>query len=181
MDVFFALSHGVHRGILKSGKYDDRAIFVKKLISLTNNVKYDIYGIDKVQPIWEDHYFKTISNSKMGLNLSRGLPTKYYTSNRIASLMGNGLLTFVDEKTQLNHFFKNDEMVFYKNIDDLSYKLNKYKKEKKIGKLIARRGKKKYFKIFNSRIVSDYIISKTFEIKSKYKQASEFLLFFPHV
>ena len=32
MDVFFALSHGVHRGILKSGKYDDRAMFVKKLI-----------------------------------------------------------------------------------------------------------------------------------------------------
>ena len=27
--MFFALSHGVHRGILKSGKYDDRAMFVK--------------------------------------------------------------------------------------------------------------------------------------------------------
>ena len=38
----------------------------------TKNVKFDIYGIDKVQPIWADHYFKTISNSKMGLNLSRG-------------------------------------------------------------------------------------------------------------
>ena len=34
-DVFFALSHGVHRGILKSGKYDDRAMFVKKLIDKT--------------------------------------------------------------------------------------------------------------------------------------------------
>ena len=61
-DIFFALSHGVHRGILKTGKYDDRAVFVKKLISKTNNVKFDIYGIDKVQPIWADHYFKTISN-----------------------------------------------------------------------------------------------------------------------
>ena len=47
MDVFFALSHGVHRGILKSGKFDDRAIFVKKLIDRTKNVKFDIYGIDK--------------------------------------------------------------------------------------------------------------------------------------
>ena len=24
MDVFFALSHGVHRGIFKKGKYDER-------------------------------------------------------------------------------------------------------------------------------------------------------------
>ena len=40
----------------------------------------------------------------MGLNLSRGLPTKYYSSNRIASLIGNGLLTFIDKKTHLNDF-----------------------------------------------------------------------------
>ena len=32
MDVFFALSHGVHRGILKKGKHDERADFVNKLI-----------------------------------------------------------------------------------------------------------------------------------------------------
>ena len=32
----------------------------------------------------------------MGLNLSRGKPTKYYSSNRLLLIMGNGLLTFVD-------------------------------------------------------------------------------------
>ena len=80
MDVFFALSHGVHRGTLKTGKYDDRSVFIRKLMQITKNVKYDIYGIDKVQPIWADHYFKTISNSKMGLNLSRGDPIKYYSN-----------------------------------------------------------------------------------------------------
>ena len=42
----------------------------------------------------------------MGLNLSRGLPTKYYSSNRIASLMGNGLLTFIDIKTDFNDILK---------------------------------------------------------------------------
>ena len=34
IDVFFALSHGVHRGILKSGKKDDRIVFLNKLLSL---------------------------------------------------------------------------------------------------------------------------------------------------
>ena len=46
----------------------------------------------------------------MGLNLSRGKPTKYYSSNRIASLIGNGLLTFIDKKTQLNDFFNKNEI-----------------------------------------------------------------------
>ena len=35
---------------------------------------------------------KKILKSKMGLNLSQGKPLKYYSSDRIAQLMGNGLL-----------------------------------------------------------------------------------------
>ena len=31
-DVFFAMSHGVNRGIVKSGKKDEREIFIKDLI-----------------------------------------------------------------------------------------------------------------------------------------------------
>jgi len=31
-DVFFAMSHGVHRGSLKVGKNDDREVFINKLI-----------------------------------------------------------------------------------------------------------------------------------------------------
>ena len=71
----------------------------------------------------------------MGLNLSsRGKPIKYYSSDRIVQLIGNGLLTFIDEKTNLRDFFSNQEIVFYKNIEDLSYKMNKYKKDKKMEK-----------------------------------------------
>ena len=39
-------------------------------------------------------------------------------------------------------FFHKEEIIFYKDIDDLSYKLNKYKKDKKEGKKIAEKGKK---------------------------------------
>ena len=96
--------------------------------SLTNliyntKIKFDIYGIDKVQPIWAGHYFKTISNAKMGLNLSRGDAIKYYSSDRITQIVGNGLVCLIDEKTNYQNFFDKDEMVFYKSINDLSEKL----------------------------------------------------------
>ena len=163
------MSHGVHRGELKSGKIDDRENFVNKLIKKNTDLKFDVYGMNNIQPIWAENFINKISNSYMGLNLSRGKPIKYYSSDRIAQIMGNGLLTFIDEKTFLNDFFSKDEMIFYKNIDDLSYKLNKYKKDKKNGKKIAKKGKQKYFKYFNSTIVSDYIISKIFDLKSNNK------------
>ena len=166
VDVFFALSHGVHRGVLKTGKYDDRSEFIKNLLRNTSDVKFDIYGLEKVQPIWADQYFKTISNSKMGLNLSRGKPIKYYSSDRLTQIIGNGLVTLIDEKTQYNNFFTDKEMVFYKNISDLSEKIMKLSKDEKLRKNIGRNGKIKYLKYFNSDLVAQYIIDKTFQTKT---------------
>ena len=167
VDVFFALSHGVHRGKLKSGKEDDRILFLDKLKELTSDVKFDLYGINNVQPIWADHYFKTISNAKMGLNLSRGDAIKYYSSDRITQIVGNGLVCLIDEKTQYRDFFKDDEMVFYKNISDLSEKIMMISKDDKLRKKIARKGKNKYMKFFNSTKVANYIVNKSLDIRDK--------------
>ena len=54
--------------------------------------------------------------------------------------------TFVDKKTQLGDFFDDNEMIFYNNIDDLGYKLNKYKKDTHDEKIA--KGSKKIFQIF---------------------------------
>jgi len=164
-DLFFAMSHGVHRGELKKGKRDDRETFIKKLIKMNKSLIFDIYGMYNSQPIWADSFLNKVSNSSMGLNLSRGKPIKYYSSDRIAQLMGNGLLTFIDEKTCLGDFFSNNEIVLYKNIYDLSEKLNKYKRDKKQRTKIARNGKQKYLKYFNSTLVADYIINKSLNLK----------------
>jgi len=168
-DVFFAMSHGVHRGNLKKGKFDDREIFINKLIKKNKNIDFDIYGMNGVQPIWGDNFINVISNSSMAINLSRGKPVKYYSSDRIAQLLGNGLLTFINEKTHLNDFISKDQAVFYKDIDDLSYKINKFKKDKKKAKIIAKNGRDIYLHKFNSTLVADFILSKIFNYKSRNK------------
>ncbi len=168
-DVFFAMSHGVHRGALKKGKSDNREFFINKLKKLNQEINFDIYGMNNVQPIWGDNFIKAISKSSMGINLSRGEPVKYYSSDRIAQLLGNGLLTFIDKKTCFNDFLSNKEIVFYNDIGDLSDKINKYKKDKKEARKIAKNGRDTYLKNFNSTIVADFILSKIFDYKSKNK------------
>jgi glycosyltransferase involved in cell wall biosynthesis len=169
VDIFFALSHGVHRGKLKAGKIDDRITFLNKLQSMTPDVKFDIYGINNVQPIWADHYFKTISNCKMGLNLSRGNAIKYYSSDRITQIVGNGLVCLIDEKTQYNNFFNKNEMIFYNNVSDLSEKVLKISRDEKLRKKIARNGKLKYMKYFNSNKVAQFIIEKSLNVNNRNK------------
>ena len=174
MDVFYALSHGVHRGVLKRGKFDERINFVSKLMDITPNIKFDIYGANNVQPVWADNYLKAISNSKMGLNLSRGEPIKYYSSDRITQIIGNGLVTLIDEKTHYRDFFSDQEMVFYKSVSDLAEKITKISKDEKLRRKIGRKGKAKYLKFFNSTEVARYIINKTFEVKNKYENIDDY-------
>ena len=132
-----------------------------------DNINCDFYGFKNKEPIWGNNFYQALVNSKMGLNLSRGLPTKYYSSNRIASLIGNGLLTFIDKKTQLGDFFNDNEIILYDNINDLSEKIKFYKNNSKIRIKIARNGKKKYFKLFNELKITKYIVDKSLGSTSK--------------
>ena len=45
-DVFFAMSHGVNRGRIKAGKKDERENFIKELMHLNKDIKFDIYGFN---------------------------------------------------------------------------------------------------------------------------------------
>ena len=78
-------------------------------------------------------------------------------------------MTFIDKKTKYQDFFSDDEMGFYTSASDLLKQLDKLNGNiNKINK-ISRNGKKRYFSIFNNTIVSDFIISKIFNIKNKFK------------
>jgi len=158
-DIFYAMSHGVNRGTLKEGKIDERIYFLDNLVNRLSDIKFDFYGFKNQEPIWGNDFNNALINSKMALNLSRGNPTKYYTSNRLASVMGNGLMTFIDKKVKMQDIFSDNEMVFYKNIIDLSDKIKFYSQRDIIRKKIAKNGKKKYFKLFNEKKITNYFIN----------------------
>ena len=166
-DVFFAMSHGVNRGKIKSGKKDERENFIKELINLNKDIKFDIYGFKDRNPVWSESFYSAISRSSMAVNLNRGKPKKYSSSNRIGSLIGNGLLTFIDYKKKFDHFFSSKEIIFYNNKYDLSDKINFYKRNQDSAKIIARRGQEKYFKLFNEVEVAKYIINESINSNNK--------------
>jgi len=168
-DLFFAMSHGVHRGKLKINKYDDREKFLDKLQKKLTDVDYDFFGYENKEPLWADEFLESIKNYDMGLNLSRGNPHKYYSSDRIVQIIGNGLLCLIDKKTQLSNIIPKDCAVYYKDINDLAKKIKFYKENVKLMKKIASKGRKFYNKNYNSTIVSQFIIDITFKLKNKYK------------
>ena len=116
---------------LKKEKNDEREEFIQELMNLYPDIKYNILGIADENPKWNYDFFNELSKCKMSLNLSRGHPLKYTSSNRIAALIGNGIYTFIDEKTKFHDFFNENEVGSYKNILDLGNKIEYFFKKSK--------------------------------------------------
>ena len=168
-DLFFALSHGVNYGKLKN-IFDDRSIFISELLENSKNeINFNILGLYNEQPKWNHSFNDELMQSKTALNLSRGGPNKYASSNRIASIMGNGILPFIHEDVMYQDFFDNDEIITYKDSIDLIEKLILIKDDTKNLIKRSKNAKKSYFKIFENTIIADFIINKIFGIKKKYK------------
>ena len=169
-DLFFALSHGVNFGKLKKNTKDNRLNFIEELMSASKeNFNYHFLGLFDEQPKWNYDFNNELMISKTALNLSRGGPSKYSSSNRIATIMGNGILPFIHEKVKYQDFFDNDEIIIYKNSSDLLSKLSSINTNENMIIKRSKKAKKQYFNIFSNSIVADFIIYKIFQFKKNYK------------
>ena len=169
-DLFFALSHGVNYGKLKKNTSDERETFVEKMILHSNTqIDFNILGLFNEQPKWNYNFNNELMICKTALNLSRGGPNKYASSNRIATLMGNGVLPFVHYKVKYQDFFDNDEIITYKDHKDLINQLLIIKEKPNELKLRSSKSKKSYFNYFQNNIIADFIIHKIFNTKKNYK------------
>ena len=157
-DLFFALSHGVNFGDLKRRKTDEREIVINSLMKKFPKINYNFLGIANEKPKWNYDFFDELLKTKMALNLSRGKPLKYTSSNRIAALIGNGIYTFIDKKTNFKDFFNENEVGSYKDLDDLGNKIEKLKSKPNLINKYGKAGRDKYFKLFNTKKISKEII-----------------------
>ena len=158
-DIFVAISHGQNRGILKKGKKDERENFINKLIKNLPQLKFAQFGINSFEPVWGSNYYYYLSRSKMALNLSRGNYQEKYSSDRISSLLGNGLLVFINKKTNFHSILTNKEVVYYKNFKDLVKKIKYYAKNDNERIKIAKLGHKKYHEHMSNIVITKYIMS----------------------
>ncbi len=95
----------------------------------------------------------------MALNISRGTYQNKYSSDRISSLIGNGLLVFINKKTRFHKILSSKEVVYYSNQSDLVRKIKFYTANEKLREKIAKSGYLKYHKYMSNTVVSKYIMT----------------------
>jgi hypothetical protein len=158
IDVFYAVSHGINRGVLKKGKIDERESFFKFLSAKLKNYKTFFPGYNNVQPIWGKKFYKALMQSKICINYSRGKYKNLYSSDRISSLIGNGCFVLNENANKYYKIFNKKELINFKSKNDLIKKIIYFLKNEKARKSIAINLYNKYHKLYSSKNTINYIL-----------------------
>ena len=143
------------------GTFEPTTDIIKKIGEHTKELKVlfpQVVG-DKLDGA---NYQSTLEDCAMGVNLSRVNSDYLYSSDRMAHLMGNGILAFVDKATGFSDLFSDDEIAFYQTEEELYDKIKFYHKNSDARKKVAENGWVKYHKLFNEILIAKYVIEVMF-------------------
>ena len=124
-DLFFSCNPMLKRQFC--GVFRDIEKICEEIILKVSGLKVLYAGVLGYPKLSGSHYQKAMIESTMGFNLSHINDAYLYSSDRLAHMIGNGLLVFVDRRTGFGDIFKEDEMAFYETPEELYEKLNYFK------------------------------------------------------
>ena len=124
---------------------------------LEGKLRIDIFGADRPS-IWGADYEDVLATSKMSLNLNRREGDKWYSSDRIAHLMGYGILTFQSSRNGMDRFFSDRETVWFDGAADLAEKILHYQSHDSERAAVASAGRARYHALFNGARVLRFLV-----------------------
>ena len=132
-------------------------LLMELLPKIERKLRVEIFGADRPS-IWGADYEDVLATSKMSLNLNRREGDLWYSSDRIAHLMGFGILTFQSSKNGMQRFFTDRETVWFDEAADLAEKILRYQADDGARAAVASAGRAKYHALFNGARVLRFMV-----------------------
>ena len=139
-----------------------RAQFLRRLRDGLPDLRVTCHGSLGEPAVFGARYPDALARSRMGLNLSRRSDVYRYSSDRIAQLTGNGLLTFTQDTPGMRDLYREDEVVYFSDVDDLIAKARHYQQHDDERRRIAAAGHRRAHSAFNSMRIAKYIVETCF-------------------
>ena len=108
-------------------------------------------------------YFEALERASMGWALSRFSDQPLYASDRMAHMLGSGLLTLVDARSGFQSLYQPDELVTYTDFEDLTRRLRTYLHDDAERRAVAERGRRRTFELFEAARVFAYVLDQLFQ------------------
>lgn len=135
----------------KTGLRSDLIDFLKTEMS---DINLGLYGQDKASLVQGKAYIDLLSHCRMAINFSRYNDIPLYSSDRQVHLAANGCLTFTPDTPEMRTIFSDDEMVFFKNFDELHERIQHYASHMAVARKIAEAGQKRALRDYECQTVT---------------------------
>lgn len=108
--------------------------------------------------VWGRDYDRALAASKMGLNLNRQEGLHWYSSARMAQLVGNGLLTFTHASGGFQQLMPKDSLVYFNDVEDLASSIAEFSADNAKRRAWAGRARAFFHAEMNSTLYAQYIV-----------------------
>lgn len=111
--------------------------------------------------VWGRDYERFLSNSKMGLNLNRQEGLHWYSSARMAQMVGNGLLVFTHAGGGFDTLTPPETLVYFDDRDDLLAKIRDFHGDDDKRRRWAANARRFFHEEINSTLYAQYIVEES--------------------
>ncbi len=159
-------------------KGDPRLELIQQLCTKLkgSSLRFKLVGMNGNPPIMGGAaYDDLLASAKMSLNINRYFGMKWYSSDRIAHLMGSGILTALYDGDDMQHFFSEKEALYFHEAPELIDKLLWYHFHDDARQQIAAAGRARYHALFSGERTLKFMLETLFErpYSEPYEWASE--------
>jgi hypothetical protein len=155
------------------GETVSRRQFMESLQSKLADFPLKLNGLLGFPGLGGIDYMNNLASSRMGLNHSRRNDVCLYSSDRIAHLTGNGLMTLSPKVPDLDLIYKDNEIVYFDDVDDLVSKTRYYSAHPEEAAKIAEAGWKRVHTTCNAERVARFMEETIYNIP--YSESYEWL------
>lgn len=143
-------------------KTDERYPLIVNLHEqLKSKLRFETFGIYGKPGVFGESYDRVLASSKMALNLNRFEGWPLYSSDRIAQIMGNGLLAFIWDKGDMRRLFTDQHCGFFRNEEELVRKATEFQNDDAHRQAVAAAGRAHYHEHFSASRIAQYMMEKT--------------------
>lgn len=137
---------------------DSRWAFIERVArDLPPETRCGIFGKHQERSLSGANYVEALGASKIGLNLNRR-DGDLYASDRMAQLLGNGLLLATHRASGYAQVFSDEEMLFFTNAEDLAAGINRVLGPGEPWRAMARAGRQKALATMSTMAVTRFIV-----------------------
>lgn len=138
-----------------------RAEFLKNLRAALPDVRFGFFGCLGQPLVFGADKDAILSRSRMALNLSRRNDVELYSSDRLAQLTGNGLLTLIQRGAGFEQLYGDDEVGFYSTLDDLVQVIRRYMSDDAVCRETAQRGWRRAHESYSAKECAEFLLNLT--------------------